>query len=114
MKQQKGNVIKITNGTSYTDVTTNLINNIPEVSAEALRVHMHIKSTPDDWYTNIDNIASHTKLSRAKVTKAIKELESLHLLKREKGRDKGIFEYTYIIYDTPYPNSSSNEGCINE
>ena len=112
MKKSKGNVIKILSkgDTQFIQVATELINNTPEISAESMRVYLHIKSTPNGWHTSVDNIMSNTCLSRAKVIKAIKGLENAHLLKRKKTQEDGRYGYTYTIFDIPYVSEDSEEG----
>lgn len=106
MKKLKGNVIKVLTSadTPFAEIKTDLINN-PDLSANGLRTYMHLRTTTEGWHTSVDNIMSHTNLSRAKVIKALKELEDLHLLKRNRVQDCGRYEYTYIIYDAPFESS---------
>ena len=116
MKRQIGNVIKIliNEYAPFSQAVTDLIDNMPDVSSDALLTYLHLISTPEYWHTSIDSIMSHTRLSRFRVNRSIKELENVRLLRREKSQINGRYEYNYVIYDVPFNATDSDEVDCNE
>lgn len=109
MAQQKGNLFKnfAHEGTKFEPSTIGIINN-PDISESGLRAYLHLVSAEEGTHISVDSIMANINLSRLKTIKAIKELENAHLLKRLKKINKGRYEYTYIIFDTPYEEGQLN------
>lgn len=72
------------------------------LSFRARGVLASVLSRPDNWATSADRLAAEAKEGRGAVRSALKELEEVGYLVRERVQDeKGRWSTTTVIYDTP-------------
>ena len=72
------------------------------LSLKAKGLLSYMLSLPEDWNYSLKGLCMLNKENETAIRSALKELENNNYLVRNKVRNKkGLFEYDYIVYETP-------------
>lgn len=83
-------------------VVPNALLNNTELTFRAKGVYAYIQSKPDGWEFSAERISAQTKEGLTAVRMALRELEDIGYLRRNKQRSKmGHLCYEYQLFDTP-------------
>jgi DNA-binding transcriptional regulator GbsR (MarR family) len=83
-------------------VVPNALLNNTELTFRAKGVYAYIQSKPDGWEFSAERISAQTKEGLTAVRMALRELEEIGYLSRQKQRSpKGYLNYEYQLFDTP-------------
>ena len=83
-------------------IAPNDLLNREDLSLKAKGLYVYIQSKPDGWNFSVEKIALQTSDGVESITTAIKELESMRYLKRQKYQDeKGFWGIEYILSENP-------------
>ena len=74
-----------------------------DVSAKAKGVYVYLLTLPDDWQIYMSEVCTHFTEGKGSIESAIKELERLGYIKKEKRKgERGRFEgWDYTVYESP-------------
>ena len=73
-----------------------------KLSLKAKGLLSYMLSLPEDWNYSLKGLCTMNKENETAIRSALKELEENNYLERNKVRNnKGLFEYDYIVYETP-------------
>ena len=95
-------VFKVEKNKNYT-VMSNYHLRDKSLSLKAKGLLSFMLSLPDDWDYSLAGLCSICKEGKDAIRSTLKELKDNNYLVIEKSKnDKGLFEYTYIIYEEPH------------
>lgn len=102
-------VFKVEKNKNYT-VMSNYHLRDKSLSLKAKGLLSFMLSLPDDWDYSLAGLCSICKEGKDAIRSTLKELKDNNYLVIEKSKnDKGLFEYTYIIYEEPQIIEKSKE-----
>ena len=94
-------VVKSSMAGNFTILSNEFTRN-PDVTPRAAKVFMYLMSNSEGWATSAQRIAKIINMGETTVGHALRDLEELGYLKRErKNIDGGRFKWEYELYATP-------------